>query len=357
MRTSWLVYLRLSVIALVMFVGCGVCLAGDDLDVTSRVQRSITIGYGERAIQGQALNSKQYERRQSFQPTLDLVPVAVSAGTAVFSGNSVTVDSGDVTVELELRVSGWGTVGDGQLVNVSAKVDGVGYCSGAGDPVVPVGYPVNPLFDCAMGAGLGCPGDGNTCDAGAFVPDKICSGNSRYCRDTLPCDINTEGFCISNPEFVFSGMEIFKAVQFPGLDYIFSTLTLEAGGQSDTGQMALFGVLFVKVPTGAAGTYTIDFHTGVDGVPGSSITGIFDGAPVFYPFETINPARIIVGSPSGGNGDFTGDRRIDLRDVQRFQRCFSSPDVMLESGCHAGDTDNDDDIDLSDYADFYVLIQ
>ncbi len=289
--------------------------------------------------------------------TLDLVPISDSSGTAVISGNSITVSDGGVTIELALYVSGWGSVGDGNVINVSAKVDGFGYCSGDGVPVLPVGYPANPLLDCAVNAGLGCPTDGDTCDVGAFVPDKRCSISERFCSSLHPCDNATEGLCVDNPGFVFSGMNADTIMNFSGLDYIFSTLIFTANGPIDVGQRALFGTLIVEVPIDSAGTYTIDFDTGVDGVPSSSLTGIIDGEFAFHPFETIHPAKIVIGMASGGNGDFNGDRLVNLADVQRFQRCFSSADIILESGCQAGDIDNDGDIDLSDYTDFIALIQ
>lgn len=304
-----------------------------------------------------ASDSCQTMASRTNQLTLDLVPVSASAGSVTIAGSSITLGGGGVTVELALYVSGWGAVGDGTLVNVSAMVDGVGYCSGSGEPVVPLGYPTRPLFDCAMRAGLGCPVDGNTCDEGAFVSDKICSISKRFCSSLRPCDVVTEGTCIDNPDFVFSGMNPFTAIEYSGLDYIFSTFISNTNGPVDMGQSGLFGTLYIDVPLDAAGTYTIDFDTGIDSVPFSSLTGILDGGFMFHPFEIIHPATIVVGFSSGGNGDFNGDRRVDMLDAQRFQRCYSSAGVMLDTGCHAGDMDNDGDIDLSDYAEFNALIQ
>ncbi len=320
MRLSWNNYHLYVVVAVLIVAEAGVCLAGDSL-------------------------------------TLELVPISASSGAAAISGNSITVNNGGITIELALYVSGWGAVGDGNVINVTAKVDGFSYCGGAGQPIAPLGYPANPLRDCAMNAGLGCPSDGDMCDLGAFLPDKTCSINQRVCSVSLPCDSATEGVCVDNPDFIFSGMNPTTALQYGGLDYIFSTFISRVDGPIDVGQSALFGTLIISVPLDADGTYSIDFDTGIDNAPFSSLTGIFDGLFVFHPFEMIIPAKIIVGVATGGNGDFNGDRRVDLLDAQRFQRCYTSSDVNFESGCQAGDIDNDGDIDLGDYVEFVELIQ
>lgn len=53
-------------------------------------------------------------------------------------------------------------------------------------------------------------------------------------------------------------------------------------------------------------------------------------------------------------GDLTGDDRVDLADHGRFVGCLVGPGTTAIGACQCADLDEDDDVDLEDFADFQV---
>ncbi len=225
-------------------------------------------------------------------PIIDLVPVG-SSGSFTINGNEITIPAGGV-VELALRISDWGVVGDSLIESVQAKIDGSGYCSGQGAPLNPLGYPGAPVLSCPQGNG--CPTDGNTCSDGAFVVKKRCTIGFVDPPTGDPCSITADcpgEFCLDDPTYLFFGFVPLSPIAFPGLDYEFAGVSTMAG-KADGGLSEYFATLLVEVPASAAGTYTIDF------INDTTFTFMLDGNSTTLPIGTINPASIVViGGPTG----------------------------------------------------------
>ncbi len=230
----------------------------------------------------------------------DLVPIGSTGTVTSLVGNSIEIPSGGVVVELELRVSNWATTGDGELLLVQATMDGSSYCSGAGDPLYPVGYPGSPVLSCPQG--LGCPDDGSTCDQGGFVTTKRCSGGDfepcRKCSGIgepcliIPCSGPLSN-CLDNPFYVFTNTASapIAAVAYLGLDYQYVGISTGVA-VADTGQSKMFGTLLVEIPPGAAGTYNINF------LQDSETTFTVDGVADSFAVVNLNGATITVTSGS-----------------------------------------------------------
>ncbi len=218
----------------------------------------------------------------------DLVPVGSTGPVTSLFGNSIEIpagaDDGSIVVELELRVSGWATTGDGLIQSVQAIIDGTGYCSGGGDPLNPLGYPGAPLLSCPQGNG--CPADGNTCKQGAFVAINVCVGTSTPCPNGVS-DCPAGDTCEPNTNYLFSGFDPLGAVSYPGLNYEFFGVS-QLGGKPDTGNIEMFGTLLVEIPAGAAGRYNINFSLDTER------TFNADGQGDSYAVSNLNGATITI---------------------------------------------------------------
>ncbi len=56
-------------------------------------------------------------------------------------------------------------------------------------------------------------------------------------------------------------------------------------------------------------------------------------------------------------GDLTGDDRVDLDDHGRFVGCLAGPGTAAIGACQCADLDEDDDVDLEDFAGFQVAFE
>ncbi|MCH8148575.1 MAG: hypothetical protein IH987_11360 [Planctomycetes bacterium] len=203
------------------------------------------------------------------------VPVA-SSGPGTIVGNEITLPSGGQTVTLDLQLSGWGgTLFAPELAAYQATVDSDGYTSGTGDPLNPLGWPLTPL-DGAFQGNMRC------------TVNQLINPNGSECVSAGDCP---EGeLCLSNSAWVFAGLSDLPALVVSSLNYSWGSALL-AGSQADGGGTYDGGTLIIEVPSGARGTYTIDF------LDSPEVTFMTDagGAPI-TPIETI-PALI---SLSGG---------------------------------------------------------
>ncbi len=125
----------------------------------------------------------------------------------------IGLPEGGVTVELELQVSGWRYYpGTPPLGAYQGTVDSTSYSTGAGDPLVPLGWP-------------GSPEDG--------------------------CYID-----VDRPDFVFFDLTPVAAVDVTTLNYELGSTSL-GGFPADDGTRTYGGTVILEVPAGAAGDYTV----------------------------------------------------------------------------------------------------
>ncbi len=250
--------------------------------------------------------------------SFELVPIGSTGPVTSLVGNAIVIPAGGVVVELELRIFGWATTGDGGLLVAQAAIDGSGYCSGIGDPLYPVGYPSAPVTACPQGSG--CPLDGATCDQGGFVTVKRCSAvpegdlSGQSCGSDPECPAGMT--CEDSPDYIFAGYDPIAGSGYPGLNYEIFGVSQEFPGKPDatcvggsldgfgclpgsicpggtcTGppRSWQFGTLLLAIPPGAVGTYNISFSADTER------TFMADGLAESYAVVNLNGATITVSS-------------------------------------------------------------
>jgi len=220
----------------------------------------------------------------------EIVPIGSTGTVTSLVGRDIVIPAGGVVVELELRAFGWAATGDGTMLSLQGTIDGTGYCSGTGDPLSPLGYPLGPVLACPQGNG--CPVDGSTCGQGGFITTKTCAAGS---NPGDPCagsgDCFGGGFCVDNPNYILTGFNPIAAIAFPGLNYEFAGVS-QAGAKADTGLNEMFGTLLIDVPAGAVGTYTINFSADTERTFGA------DGTAKSFAVGNLNAATITITSGS-----------------------------------------------------------
>jgi hypothetical protein len=135
------------------------------------------------------------------------------------------------------------------------------------------------------------------------------------------------------------------------------------GMTSDRGFIAQSVAMVYSANCGAEITTSLawsghDLYRGV-------IPALPDGGAISYRFEAtdftgnsaVSPSHefmVLTGTPP--NGDIVLDGRIDLRDLQAFQTCFSGSSRLMDSYCAAVDVIESCTINLDDFAYLRILI-
>lgn len=171
-------------------------------------------------------------------------PVSAS-GSHTITNNQIVLNGANQQVTLELRVSGWDPNLDGnpQLGAYQATLASSGYTSGSGAALSPLTSP--------------------NASAGAFIVTKRCTVGQQADPNGQRCDLSPTcpagAFCIDNPAFVFANLQPLGAVATAEPDYQFGATIQALQGKVDGGIEYYAGTLIVVVPSGAQGTYTLDF--------------------------------------------------------------------------------------------------
>ena len=178
------------------------------------------------------------------------VPIEAT-GSHSIDGNMITLQGGGQTVTLEMKLSGWDPEEDGPPLGAyQFTIDGTGYSSGNGDPLVPTGWPATPAN-------------------GAFIDS-------------------------SRTDYVFNGVTSIPAVATITLDYEYGAVIM-GSGKTDGGLDYYAGTLLIDVPAGANGVYTIDV------VDNDSFTFIRDEIGFLIEPLDKSPAIIFVACISDAN--------------------------------------------------------
>lgn len=190
----------------------------------------------------------------SAAPTLFIQPVS-SSGTHTIIGNQIQIPVGGVEVAFDIRAYGWGPVSGNQNIGaVQATMDSASYLGANATPPNPS---VN-LYPKGLAPWI--PGDDPS--MGAFLIAEVCSSSNRRCGNGLPPCSQDEGFCIPNPDFIFSCCGSTNILGTNTLNYEFGAVSTNLTlGPTDAGPAGLhLGRLILEVPSDAFGSYTIKLN-------------------------------------------------------------------------------------------------
>ncbi len=196
-----------------------------------------------------------------WQPVAATGNVICMPGSGDCADSEVILSAGGVTVTLFLEVSGWDTDGGGHPGNsdyflgaYQGTVDSATYAGPVpGQDLVPVGQP-------SMGF------------EGAFQALKVCTGPPFGCgpeQDLLSaCYSNADcpagQLCWERCDFVYFQMDSTCTVSTHHLDYAWSCSSSDGKEDPRDGTRFYGGTLILDVPSGAKGTYNVNFYNDVN---------------------------------------------------------------------------------------------
>ncbi|MHC4697461.1 MAG: hypothetical protein ACYTFA_12025 [Planctomycetota bacterium] len=285
-----------------------------------------------------------------------IIEFAPGASTGPFQidGNEMIIPAGDVQVEYEILLSGWGNAPDSPaLLAYNMVLDAHSLEGSNANPPSPAVDLATPYpLQCETPADCPVPSPPPVVQTGAcgtLFPDW-CDDSvpgyflMRVCSDDLPtpcwlhADCAGSALCVDNPRFIFpSDMEplgyltvyLDGGIQWEGL-----ALAIPTTGREDPDGVTRFlaGNLRLIVPDGASGTYAIRFRIGPD------YTFMLD------PRGWVIPSAIIHGQLTIGGACCMPD---------------GSCEILLEGDCGGAggtyvggfcgdDTDNDGKVDVCD---------
>jgi len=221
--------------------------------------------------------------------------VPIDAGTHhVIDGREITLFSGDTTVTLELRLSGWDPDldGDPRLRSYDAAIDSSGFASADSGSLCLAAIPCSSDEDCFAAA---------------------------VCEDTGLC--NAEGsFYVDlwHPEFVFLHLGAIVGVDVSLPDVRCGGLMASSVGVADSGVEKYAGTLILDVSADATGTFTVGF---ISAGTKLGLTG-----PPWAEYAACAPARITVVVDCNANGvpdeeDIADGTSKDCNDNGRPDEC------------------------------------
>ncbi len=331
---------------------------------------------------------------------------AGSVGPFQIDRNEMIIPAGDVQVEYEILLSGWGNAtGSPPLRGFNMTLDGdslrgsnavppnpgvnlatpipveCGGATGCPEPLPPV--PVTQTGTC----GVIFPG---WCDdfEPAFFVQRVCTDDMvTPCRNIGHCP-GSWG-CVDNPRFVFPSylQPLLGIVDQGGNQFQWLGLPLVPDGvREDPDGVTKFVAANLRliVPEDAKGTYTIRFDTGRDftflidpgnlQIPSTIIHGqltiggaccMADGScEILLESDCESQAGTFVGGFCGGDsdndgkvdicevmGDMDGDSHVGLSDWLLLLPCMRGPGADVDgSQCTAADLNRDTSVDLEDVA-------
>ncbi len=194
-------------------------------------------------------------------------------------GDFYIVPPGGAVLELNMLVTNWFGVGDGELQAVHAKIDGASYSNGIGGDIQPMNFATPD----------GCPNSGNTCSDGAFIVKRIGVTSGCNC-DNGPCDPIDNGLCKNNPDYVFKNITTIADVTFPGLDYAFENTSIGISVAEPDASGNYIGTIILNIPPDADGLYQISLTNN------TAETYLVDGTGATFPIDDLPPTNILVTS-------------------------------------------------------------
>jgi hypothetical protein len=227
-----------------------------------------------------------------WQPQAATGNVVCLPGSGDCGDKEIILSAGGVTVTLFLEVSGWDTNGGGHPGNTDyflgafqGTVDSGTYVGGApGNPGTLVGYDLDPVGQ-ATGMGF----------EGAYQALKVCGTtdclfdpNSPACvwdrlsKCATSTDCPTGNVCFDRPDFVYFQLDATCTVSTATIDYSWSCASTDCKEDPRDGTRFYGGTLLLEVPSGAKGTYNVNYYddpnfTLFNSCPGPMIPGLVLG--------------------------------------------------------------------------------
>ena len=233
---------------------------------------------------------------------MEFVPVS-STGPSTINGNEIVLPAGDVRVQFDAFVSGWGDAPNSPKCGACQVWLLLSSLLGANatppNPGVDLGYPAQvacaTAADCASG---GC---------GAFETG-FCNDNQpayellNVCLDdmTTPCANGGQcagtPVCIPNPDFLGAACAPAAATFIDPPEHFAWFMACQGAPVTDTGVAKYMGSVRIDVPGEAAGTYTLALN------PSSERSLLNDGNGVLIPGLTRIPGTIRLPLDCNNNG-------------------------------------------------------
>ena len=283
-----------------------------------------------------------------WHPVIASGNIICTPGEGACGGTEIILSDGGVTVTLFMEVT-WYMPGSGGLSVAWATVDGDSYIGGTernpgthdGIDLVPVGYP-DARSEGAYQAVHVCSAD--------FFEADMADAVTLYsnCVTLLDCP-HSHPFCLDRPDAVFPVSDASYGIYTRTIDYGFG-----AGSNAcpKIGTHRYAGTLVLDVPSGAVGTYRIDFFD----EPNYTSTGDCAG-PIIIGWK-FDPGYITIipgGADCDGNGvpdqdelDSDGDDVIDACDGCPDDANKIDPGIC---GCGISDELDGDGDDVPDCVD------
>ena len=195
---------------------------------------------------------------------------------ATVNGNEIILHSGEcgvngVNVELEIQVNDWsGPDGTTRLQAFAAKLDTHGYSNGLGDALTEKLVPCTDDVECVAALGGFCSIYGDPCTVSStcqLFPTEVCYGS--HC---MRPPSRLTGFCApaysvtTRPDFALRDANPIGGTDLSTPDYHYGKSSLgepQAFADLDVtfkDGKAYMGTLWVEVPPGAKGSYTVGLY-------------------------------------------------------------------------------------------------
>lgn len=211
-----------------------------------------------------------------FAGTAVVIQPVSASGANTIIGSDIYLPAGDQRVRLEIRIAGWG---EEHLKTVQVQINSAGFDNGS----IPIHH-----------AMVSCPS--NNSAGHSFCAQTFETGSG--CRVGCEPGSTVNCFCESGfinkvrSDYAATGSNHVAAFDLSSQDYRVGFAIFPGEYVIDPGSSMYLGTMFVDVPAGAQGVYSIGIIAGETFMQNEDAAGQND-----IPIDLLTPARIIIGDP------------------------------------------------------------
>ncbi len=212
----------------------------------------------------------------TYAGTAAVIQPVGATGTHTIIGNDIFLPSGPQRVGLEVRIAGWGLE---HLKVVQMAIDSSGFANGS----APLTHSV---VSCPSNNSAGNTFCAQTLEAGSRCNIGCSSGS------TIGCSCESGFINRQRSDYAALSVDHIPAVDNAGQDYRMGFAVFPPEYVEDPGASAYVGTMFLDVPAGAQGTYTVGFKADETFLSNENNPPLND-----IPIALRTPVRIIIGDP------------------------------------------------------------